>query len=286
MNRYCPKLTALMISAGFAGCLPLTSSAEVLYFENFESYTPGSTITTASAYWSSDYTGNDIYFEARDDSSDLFGSSGNQYGYLADTSVTNNQSFSEAITPFTGTQTGQLDFSFYDPSGDLFNGQGFLVRIGSGNGNKKTSFGLFVMDGELVWASGNGVWLNTSQTTTYAMDTANTVSVVFNNSNDPLTYGDQTVASHCMDVYLNGVLVGDDWGGAGEDPTGTAIANVNFTAKSQESSATDFAGTIYLDDIRVDSSINIPEPSSSAMLFASLGGALFVLIKRLRRARA
>ncbi|QYY35022.1 PEP-CTERM sorting domain-containing protein [Ruficoccus sp. ZRK36] len=279
------KLTPILFSASIlAGALPLTSSAEVLYFENFESYTPGSAITSASPYWSSTTNTNDVYFEAHD-SGDYFGAD-NQYGYIADTSVTNNQNMSDATSSFTGTYTGQIDLDFYDASDDLFNGAGFILRFGTGDGNTKTSFGIYIQNGEIMKAYGQYVTRDPATAVTYDMDTANTLSIVFNNTDESMIYAGGSIAAYSMDVYLNGVQIAHDWGTAGEDPAGSLIQMVNFNAKRSANSESDFAGTLYLDNLKVSSDISIPEPSSSYMLIAGLAGMLIALRKRLLKQRS
>ncbi|QYY37250.1 hypothetical protein [Ruficoccus sp. ZRK36] len=278
-------LRSALLGISLVATLPCLSQATVIYSEDFESYTAGSAIQQLNvdpeSHWLYSTNKNDVSFTAQDDATDIFSSSSNQYGVISDTSTTNNQSISIATTKFAATETGSLTFDFYDSSQSLFNGEGFLLRIGPDSGNGGTAFGLWIQNGTIYSATGAGSWQSTSLSS-YTLNTAHNLNIVFNNSSDAVGYEGDTIDSNTMNIYLDGVLIGDNLGGSGGS-VGSAIELLNFTSITSSEPADDFAGTIYLDNITVDNSI--PESSSSALLIG-LGATLFALVQRRRKALA
>jgi hypothetical protein len=261
MNHYLNKIT--LATALLA--LPLGTQASELWSDNFESYTAGDSVPARSNGTENWRNAVATSFDVVTDSSNIFSSDSNQYAEMTATGLTsapNVNSYADATTP--ASETGQLSFSFYDPSTATHAGFGWSLRIGSLNaGNSNTAFGIFINDGSLVLSDGTGVNYG-DVITTYTQDAVQQLDIVFNNSISSLDYGTGVVASGTMDVYLNGVLVGDDLAGSGGLAIGETIGNINFTAKTSEE--TPFSGTLYLDDLSLNSSIAIPEPSSAALL--------------------
>ncbi|GHB96597.1 hypothetical protein [Cerasicoccus arenae] len=251
--------------------VPVLTHATVLFTENFESYTPAQNVPTGGNWQALDPA--DI-LTAQTDSSNLF-STGNQYGQLSLINFSSNMI--ARATNFTGTLNGQFSMQFNDPSGEAHSGRGWSLRLGSGAGNSSTAFGVFIDDGNLFLSSGNGVDPNGGTITTYSKDVTNSLDIVFNNDNTIYNYAGGSVASHTMDVYLNGTLVGDDLAGAGGLATGVAIATFNYTAKADP-----FTGTLFVDNLNVNSVAVIPESSN----YAILAGALGFLVVAYRRKRA
>ncbi|QYY35060.1 hypothetical protein [Ruficoccus sp. ZRK36] len=269
-------ITTLALSAGLL--TPILGSAAVLFEDNFNEYANGLELIGATdTEWNAQASENPTFgtgslpdtFTVVEDTGNLFGSgTSNKFMDMAVTQTVERYNISVSSNSFTeSTLTGQIDFRFVDPTDAASVGYGWALRIGYGLGNTKTSFSLVLNEGNLhagVGASiGNGDVLST-----YSMDTAYAVTIVFNNSADSMSYAGGSVASKTMDVYLDGVLIGDDVPGSGgdgvsEDPvTYSNIANVNFAAKSYSS----FQDALYIDDMKVSSDISIPEPASSSVL--------------------
>ncbi|QYY35061.1 hypothetical protein [Ruficoccus sp. ZRK36] len=293
-------ITTLALSAGLL--TPILGSAAVLFEDNFNEYANGLDLITApDTEWNAYASENPNYgtgtlpdaFSVIEDSGNLFGSgTSNKFMKMAVTQTVEKYNINSSANAFTSsTLTGQVDFRFVDPTDAASTGYGWAVRIGYGNGNDKTSFAIILDEGKLhtgVGASiGNGDVLST-----YSMDTAYAVTIVFNNSADSMIYAGGSVASKTMDVYLDGVLIGNDVPGSGgegfssdpiDDPvTYTNIANINFTAKAYSP----FQDTLYIDDVEVNSDISIPEPSTSAFLIGISVLLVTFLRRRLKGARS
>ncbi|QYY35339.1 PEP-CTERM sorting domain-containing protein [Ruficoccus sp. ZRK36] len=250
-----------------------TASAATFFSDDFEEYTAGAAIPLGSEeIWREAKVVGEVVFDAENDTGHYFSSESNKYAVLSQVDGT-GQGLASA-TGFSGTTTGQMNFSFYDPSSDTSD---WLMRI-SGNawgGNGNTLWGLFMQNGTLYVGSGQYVSPG-AQIGTYQQDTAYTISIVFNNSDSTLNYDGGSVASQMMDVYLNGELIGDDLASTGNIGTGTTVQNINFASKVNS------PGTIYLDDISLDSNISIPEPSTMSALAVGLGIMCLAIGRRMK----
>lgn len=277
MNYSLPLLLLVILSLS----CPRTLLASVLYSEDFEGYTVDACVPTgASAKWST-------YFlataQATDNGTDLLGrvktgpafGVNSKYLMLQDTNATTGMSLASSTSTNFGT-TGQLSMSFYSPSGMVNQGDGWLLRLGTIYNNSSTAFGLFIENGSIYAATTSNITQAASALATYSLDTANTLSIVYNNSTSLLTYDGGTVASGKMDVWLNGSLVGNDLAGIGNLAIGTALANFNFTAKAAAGPIPDFEGTLYVDNIEVNSIATIPEPRTAILAGMALIGLLLV----------
>lgn len=149
----------------------------------------------------------------------------------------------------------------------------FFFGIGTGTTtftNNTTFVGTDLLAGFQITAAGqlqvrstNTVWTNVGSTTFTAGTVS--VSIVFNNSGASIDYAGGSVANTRADVFVNGVLVGDD-----------------VTINAAQASASGFrlyatgaagAGGYEVDNISVISGIApIPEPSSIALGLAGLAG--------------
>ncbi|QYY35231.1 hypothetical protein [Ruficoccus sp. ZRK36] len=281
MNRR----TSRLLAAGAMLAAVSSLHATVLYEDDFDSYTVGDPVSDGGK-WGTPQTAPYVTFTVADDSTHIFSPGANQYGVLEADNTSDNVVAS--ITNSNGTTTGQIDLTFYDPSSATHSGSGWSMRIGTNAGNSVTAFGVFIQDGDLILSTGTGVEPKGGTITTYAMDTVNTLSIVFNNDNGSLDYNGGNVASGKMDVWLNGVLVGNDLEGSGKKTIGyvdpetgvlgpTELKNINFTAKPQSEP---FTSTLYIDELSLNDSISIPEPAETA---AGIGLGVLVLTVLYRR---
>ncbi|QYY35063.1 hypothetical protein [Ruficoccus sp. ZRK36] len=278
---------------------PLAGSAAVMFEDDFNEYANGLEMIGASGtQWGASANSQtespllDV-FTVLEDSNDYFGAgTSNKYVEMAVTSTISQYSIVMSAHDFSETSvTGQVSFKFYDPTDASSIGSGWALRIGDGYaGNGNTCFGIILNEGVLSAGSGTGV--NKGVTlTNYSMDTAHTVTIVYNNSASSFDYSSKSVASKTMDVYLDGILIGDDVAGSGghgvstdpiEDPlTYDNISNINFTSKSYS----DFQDTLNIDDVIVSTDISIPEPSTSAFLIGISVLLVTFLRRRLKGAR-
>ncbi|MDR1283165.1 MAG: cell wall anchor protein [Opitutaceae bacterium] len=193
--------------------------------------------------------------------------------FVAESGITH--SFNTTLAGTGLGTTGQISFDFYDPQAGG-NGNGVLLRIGTGNSNDGTAFGLALRRGALLMANGGNVGIST-QITTYSYKAPHTLTVVFNNSASSIKYGDgnYTLAGSTLDVWLDGVLVGAGIASVsnGKVAVGSNIRAINFSDKSG------YNGTLYIDNFEARTDITIgaavPEPATSALLagLAMLAGA-------------
>ncbi|QYY36764.1 hypothetical protein [Ruficoccus sp. ZRK36] len=261
MNNHLKCLVALSGLLAATGTL----SAANLFFDNFDSYPAGDAIPAGTGQnWSEVKTS--VSFTAETDSSHIFSESSNQYALMQATAATTNVYVASKY--FSGTLTGEVSMKFYDNSEDAFAGNGWSLRIGNSGGNSGTAFGVFIENGQIIRSANTSVSSGGGTITSYSFDTVNDLNIVFNNSEDVLTYSGGSVASGKMDVYLNGVLVGNDLDGCGESNIAdteveATIRVINFTAKVGTENP--FTSTLYLDEISVDSEASIPEPAESGI---------------------
>ncbi len=272
MNNTITKISFL----AFLGMTASMSHAAILFSEDFNEYTAGEPIPTGTDQTWTIRTENTT-FEAIDDTSHIFSPSGNQYGQLdfdaasgaADPlASTNSSAFSE------GSMTGKLSISFCTPEAQSTSGYGFLLRIGNAAGNSGTAFAMYILKNGQLRPSTTDGGMGYSFAT-YSLGVANQLEIVFNNSNDSVSYEGGTVASRTMDVYLNGSLVADDiTSGTGGLALESNITNINFSAKTY---AEAFTGTMYLNKVELST---IPESSASSNAIAiALIAALSLFIR-------
>ncbi|MGE9293305.1 MAG: hypothetical protein ACQKBW_06810 [Puniceicoccales bacterium] len=277
MNTLAKALTLSTLLLGSMSAIHAT----VIFSEDFEEYTAGSEIAAGSGLnWlevKPRGTGtNTMTFDAEEDTSHLFSTEYNQYGLMFANAVTVNNAVRSNVFS-SGTLSGQMSFTFYDPSSATHSGDGWSLRISNASaGNGATAFGIFIKNGGLYLSYSTDVACSATPFASYDMDAANELVIVFNNQNTSMTYSGGTIVAGSMDIYLNGVLVGDDLGKAGGVPVGENIRSFNFTDKT----STAFSGTLYLDDIIVDDSISIPELSESSLFMGIIPLVLLAFRRR------
>jgi hypothetical protein len=287
------KLLACFI--GLSLTAATSSYATVLFSENFDSYTSGVTPTAAnSAKWLTSYNQTSVAADiVQTDINNYLGSgTTNKVVQISQLSANaSNAQLASTTTTSFGT-TGQLSFDFtiplsteISPASNAYNStnglDGIILRMGTAAGNGTSAFGLLIRSNGLV-ALSDGTF-NTPTTLTNAslsLTTKYNLTIVYNNSSSLLTYTGGSVAATSMDVYLNGVLVGDDLTHGGSVAADTALSSFSFTNKS-----TSNVLSLYVDNILVTDTITagaIPEPSTVAVL-AGLGSLTVALVVRRNR---
>ncbi|MEM6822699.1 MAG: PEP-CTERM sorting domain-containing protein, partial [Verrucomicrobiota bacterium] len=183
-------------------------------------------------------------------------------------------------TNFTGTDFMRFDFSF---SSDQFTGTtgNSFLRIGFGRSgmNVASSSDGNVMGRVVLSRTGGStstfaVRDNTSDTTVssnFTLQASHQVSI-FANTNDSAAggytfSGAQTVASNTYDVFLDGVLVADDFAFRSGSTSGeNDITDIGFATGGSQTTP-----DWLFDDITVSA---VPEPSTYAMIIIA-GGLLY-----------
>lgn len=282
-----PKYLSLIPALSLAAA----AHAAAVFSDDFSSYTPG-VLTTGAApanKWASPPAGiiddnSSLFTRVTTDSGNLFGAgTSNQYLRIADTSNANNTlNYNLAINDTAIGQVGTLAFDFYDPSGDGAQGDGWLLRMGTAAGNSVTAFGLYLMNGELRVATTSNVTPNGTAFGTYSLDTLHSLVIFYNSSASNVSYAGRTLAANTMDVWLDGTIAATALGRSGGTTGVQTIDSFGFTRKTTTNTATDFVGTLYLDNITAYSGAEtaaIPEPSA----FALAGGAVALTLAGLSR---
>ncbi|HWL54243.1 MAG TPA: hypothetical protein VNQ90_17515 [Chthoniobacteraceae bacterium] len=244
-------------------------SAVVLQ-DDFSSYTAGDPLPWNS---SSNATSGEAYTRTlvEADAANLFGKGvNNQYASFEVHSISQQTISYTATRIRTGTgfgRTGQIGFSFYQPSSADNSGYGFLLRIGGGTGynsNGSTAFGLFFRDGNLYAATGNNL-ARGDLLGAYDQDQVNQLVIVYNQTTASHHYTGGGLQAQSMDLWLNGEKIASNLLHAGELAGDTDLTWLNFTNLGQVSSA-----TLYLDDLVIDDVASIPEPKTVLMLLPAL----------------
>lgn len=114
----------------------------------------------------------------------------------------------------------------------------------------------------------------------FAQNVVYSVELYGNNGTEALTYhkgGTQSIAASTFDLWINGILVGDNVG-KGQMSSGSLIDSLMFYGESSAGNA----ASIRLDNLSYGSAMPVPEPSAFAAVagFSVLGGAA---LRRKRR---
>lgn len=287
-------INLLTCALGLSATAATSSQAAVLFSETFDSYTTGSSLTTAnSAKWLASYNETNVATDIvqTDTKNYLGGGAGNKVAQISQlTASASNAQIASTTTTSFGV-TGQLSFDFSIPlytdvsGSSAYNStsglNGMILRLGTAANNGGSAFGLLIRSDGLVGLS------DASFNTTTALSNANlsaatkyTLTIVYNNSSSLLSYSGGSVAATSMDVYLNGVLVGHNLSNGGSVAANTALTSFSFTNKSTANVL-----SLYVDNILITDTITagaIPEPGTIAML-AGLGSLSFALVVRRNR---
>jgi hypothetical protein len=282
--KYLSLIPALTLAAA--------AHAAAVFTDDFSSYTPG-VLTTGAAPANKWLTtpspgiiddDSSLFTRVTTDSGNLFGAgTSNQYLRISDTSNANNAlNYNLAINDTTIGQVGTLAFDFYDPSGDSAQGDGWLLRLGTAAGNSVTAIGLYLMNGQLRVATTSNVTPSGTAFSTYSLDTMHSLVVFYNSSASDVSYDGRTLAANTMDVWLDGTIAATALGRSGGSTGVQTIDSFGFTRKTTTNTATDFVGTLLLDNITAYSGVEtaaIPEPST----FALAGGTAVLMLAGLSR---
>jgi hypothetical protein len=106
--------------------------------------------------------------------------------------------------------------------------------------------------------------------------------VFYNSSASDVSYDGRTLAANTMDVWLDGTIAATALGRSGGSTGVQTIDSFGFTRKTTTNTATDFVGTLLLDNITAYSGVEtaaIPEPST----FALAGGTAVLMLAGLSR---
>ncbi|QYY34311.1 hypothetical protein [Ruficoccus sp. ZRK36] len=269
----------LFLLCGALSSFSLCAQGAVLVEDNFNGYSPvPESLPTGESpeIWKTTLTNANKTFTVVADTGNLFGQgTSNQFLNMAVTSYDTSLQPMAATNTFNSTQSGQISLDFYDPTGST--GDGWIMRWGTGNGNSTSAFALSIQDGSFYLYTGGSI-TKQDAVASYTQDTVNNLVVVFNNTGSALTYEGGTVASGMMDVWLNGTRVASGVSNTGNISTGTSLNSFNFVSKAQ------YVGSLYIDNLSIDSNASIPEPSESAaiLLAATL---LLAFLKRVKGRR-
>jgi len=176
-------------------------------------------------------------------------------------------SFNLLSRNFTPITTGVISFDFVvdEISGD----KGFLFAFATGveagvidtYSNSKMTGSIYIRDGVINRAVSTNIYSGPGDSFTFNKSQKNTLTMVFNNSSSPFSYGDEEVASGTMHVLLNGVFqVSWDISQVEDSNIGDPVVGLWLQFPSNAS------GLLRLDNITV-----IPEPSLTACVLTGLG---------------
>ena len=247
------------------------SAQTLLFSENFGTLANGTTLTTANTSFT--YvrvsTGANSSLTAQNPSSIGTGAS----GLLLSTSGSLTGIGTSGFSPLN---LGTFNFSLQLPStqGTFFFGLGtggFFANNNTFSSADLTAGFQITAAGQLQVRSSNTAF--TSIGTPLLAGTAYDFSIVFNNSGSAVTYGGGSVANATADVYINGVLVGDDV------TINAAQATANaFRIYTTGAAAT---GAYQVDNVALyNGAVAIPEPSTVAIGMLGLAGMMALRRRR------
>ena len=262
--------------AVWAGVVLSTFSVEAapLFTESFGNLSEGAGITTNNTIltYARAGTGVGSYLNARNPGS-FPGASA--LLLATSSSLTGLGVVNGTYTPF---DVGTFAFSFHTPdsfavANDLF------AFVGSGNtfsgnsafsGNDLTA-GFAISSGQLQTRNALNAWANVGPA--LSPDTSYELHIVFNGSGSAVSYDSGSVGAGAADIWLDGVLFGDDV--SIRDMVGVSAFRIYMTGSA---SATPYE----VDNIRLyDSPLSVPEPAPAA--FGLAGGVLLALTRWRKR---
>jgi hypothetical protein len=235
--------------------------AAPLFMENFGNLADGTALSAnnTSLTYARAGAGAGAFLNARDPGS-FSGSSA--FLLATSTSLTGLGATNGSFAPF---RVGTLSFSLRTPvaygAGDLY------ATLGSGNSfSGNTGFstaeltaGFLLSNGQLQTRNLAGAWENVGAP--LAADSSSTLHIVFNGSTSSLSYGVESLGAGKADLWLNGVLWGDD----------VSIRNaVDVSAFRFYTTGNASALPYEIDDIQLfDSAVSVPEPSVLSLVMAA-----------------
>jgi len=266
------KLVRSLKIASIIGGLSLPAQGAILFSDDFESYSANSNIGTT--IWT-ETTGRASYMTVRNETTATPFGTPNQYAQLADTGGGNGD-FIRLMSPQLGgtyNAVSTLQFDFYEPTG----GGNSVMRFGYA-GDDGNRLDLNSGGGRNVATLNNGTIAGVTGgvSTTYSMDTAYTIYMIFNDTASTVSYIGGSIAAFTAHVWFeqlgSGALIfaGSSTAANSQDTDGYAIGFRTFNAELQE---------VWVDNVVVfEGAAAIPEPTT-----ALLGGLGMLALLRRRR---
>jgi len=258
----------------------ITAPAQV-FFEDFGTLADDTTLSTANTdftYLRLSTTSNSQKYIKAESPGSFSGSSMlllSQGGSLSGVGVT-----SGSYTPFS---VGTISLSLVTPS--TFTGSTLFIGAGTGdtftlnnafNGAHLAAGFQIQSSGKLQVRNASNAWADSG--VTLSTGTSYDLAFIFNGSTAPVTYGGYSVAAGTTDIFVNGVLVGNDL--SIRDAVDASAFRIYMTGSTS-------SVAYELDNIALYNSASasaIPEPSTYAALFGAV--ALIGVGIHRRRARA
>lgn len=264
----------ILTVAAFTGFLNQSAHGAVLVSDNFEGRTTG--VTISGAPWST-ASGNTGYrTTANQTTSTVFGST-NKFANFTATNIGTDPFIrlisSRAAGAYNAATT--LSFDFYEPSGG---GDGTMIFGYSGSYGASNTWDLNTAGRRASATLNNGtIGGLTGGTTSYDLDQAYTLYMIFNDTASSLDYDGGTVNSYSAHVWIEELGTGI-YQFAGS----TAAANTQNTAGYGAGFRTfnTVVQSVWVDNFQIASdTVAIPEPAT-----AMLGGLGVLALLRRRRA--
>lgn len=277
--RIDPRFMSLCI-ATFIALATSSSRADIVFSEDFDDITlttdplPLTTSTSGSSFTSSVSSQSaSTAITARTLSpADPFGA-GNQFLEFIDGNDATATMRGVLTAAITGTGF-TVSFDFYDPTsattrlGDAVT-RGGRMYLASSN---STATGDRTIDMDLFNGILRGLNVNNGSNVdagTYTEGGMHSVVLVGNLSNAPIDYfmgGAQSVAPGAYDIYIDGNLLANGNDMPFRNPTVNSIASISFSGAGPTT-----VSETYFDNIVVDNSVPIPEPSAIMLLAIATG---------------
>lgn len=288
---------AIAGAASLAAVSPAFAAPIELFTENFESATVDSPFPSP---WALTHTTDPMQtpkstvLVKEDTTGTLFGTAGNKYGELIDPrdggpAARADRAFGPLDTSISNNAFLTVSFDFYEPSGvgpattlpTL--PHSFNVQVGTdANGQSTRGIDFRLSNGKLYHTLSNGsLDLSTTKAEDeidYSLDQAHHIDIVANFSPAALgisDYGLDTVANGRYDVWLDGVLVGDNLPFRNSSERGKLIDSIRFGTDNIS------LQNFFIDNIAVYNGVSVvPEPN--AILIFAIGSLLLFPCRKFR----
>jgi len=285
-----------MKTISILGLLVVTSlsavNADTIFEETFNTYEKDQLLPAGAGtpwYGAPSTSGFGTY--VRQDTQGYFGH-GTTNRYLeasATNSVRNNGYFlSSNALPISGNlgTVGQISFQIYQP-GAFTDTMGAFFDLTSGvGGNANLTWGISFSNGKIYLVQGSAAVIGGPVLATYDYQKAYTITLAFNNSLEDISYDGHTLESGGLDLWIDGELVAGNlarYVSETRPPLGAAIDSFNLKLRPADPlvSTETYSATIYIDSIKAENQISIPEPSLAGL--AAAAAAALLLLRKGRR---